>query len=141
MRRFGGWVVCRVDARADADAPWLVGAEQTAWILRFAQDDGLYGWGDRCAGAGARVDAVARGIGGDWGSRGLRGCGVWAADWGGGDCAGLPEQDELIQAAEDAGEDGRDQGVHCVRQPGAGFPRRNCGLEVGDLGAEGGWLD
>ena len=36
---------------------------------------------------------------------------------------------------------GRNHGVQGGRQPGAILPGHNGGLEVGDLGAKGGWLN
>ena len=74
-------------------------------------------------------------------SRVRRGCsvlGLRAGDRSGGEGAGLPERDQLFQAAENAREDRRDQGVQCGRQPGARLLCRIGGLETGDLGAQGG---
>lgn len=57
----------------------------------------------------------------------------------GGELAGLPELHELFQAGEDAGEAGQDEGVEGGRDPGALLPGLHGRVQVGDLGAEGGW--
>ena len=65
------------------------------------------------------------------------------ADDGLGKLAGLPEQEDLLQAVEDAREDGGDQGVQGGGQPSPISPRRggSCFAQAGDLSAEGGGLD
>ena len=55
--------------------------------------------------------------------------------------AGLPEQEDLFQAGENAGEDGRDQGVQGGRRACPTCPRRGAGsAKGGELGAQRGWL-
>ena len=79
---------------------------------------------------------MGRGFGRAWGSRVRRCCCERAADWGGGEGAGLPECDELFEAGEDAREDGGDQGIQRGRQADAGLlPQGAWG--GGDRGAAG----
>ena len=60
-----------------------------------------------------------------------------------GKLAGLPEQEDLLQAVEDAREDGGDQGVEGFGQHSPISPRRGRAgfAQAGDLSAEGGGLD
>ena len=52
--------------------------------------------------------------------------------------AGLPEQEELLQAAENAGENGGNQGVYSRRAPGTLLlPRPRRAAQAGELVAEG----
>ena len=132
--RGGGRVACRA---------W-------AWGLVDRGLDARCRVGRGCGGAGA--DALG---GGDWGFAGRfrpigrvarrdagalaqGAAGLRVMECGSGEGAGLPEQDELFQAVEDAREDGGDEGVHGVRQPGTGLPGRNGSVEVGDLCAKRG---
>ena len=54
--------------------------------------------------------------------------------------AGLPQGEELLQPAEDAGEDGGDRGVDRRWQPDAVLPHLRIAAQVGELVAEGGGL-
>jgi len=55
----------------------------------------------------------------------------------GGEAAGLPQQDEALQAGEDAGEAGQDEGVQGVGQPAAICVRLGGGAQDGELGGQG----
>ena len=59
------------------------------------------------------------------------------AGWGRGKFASLPEQDELLQAGEDAGQAGEDEGVNSLGNPGAPLLRPHSAVQAGDLVAEG----
>ena len=62
-----------------------------------------------------------------------------AAGGRGGEVAGLPEQKDLFQAAEDAREEGRDHGVQGIGQHSACCrPGGGGGAEAGELVAKGG---
>ena len=63
--------------------------------------------------AGRRPDAAVGGV------RNRRARGLRGADWRRGEIAGLPEQEDIFQAAEDAREDGHDHGVQGSGQPSA----------------------
>ena len=64
-----------------------------------------------------------------------------AADGRRGQAAGLPEGEDLLQAAEDAGQAGHDEGVDGVQNPGAVLPRGPRDVaQAGELFAQGGWL-
>ena len=64
-----------------------------------------------------------------------------AGDGGRDKGAGLPEQEDLFQAGEDAGEDGRDQGVQGSGHACPTCPRRGAGsAKGGELGAQRGGL-
>ena len=58
-----------------------------------------------------------------------------------GELAGLPEQDHLLQAAEEAGEAGHDEGVQCGGQPSPCLVRLRCGAQAGQLAGEGGGMN
>ena len=96
------------------------------------------GAGCRGTVAGACEGRTRRGVE----ARGWRAAGV--ARLGSRESAGLPEQEELFQAGENAREDasdqGVDQGVEAGRQAGARLPPQGAGLGGGDRGAEG-WFD
>ena len=91
-------------------------------------------------GAGALAGAMAARLG-----RALTrgGCGARGADRRRGEGAGLPEQEDLLQAVEDAREDGGDHSVQGGGQPSPISPRggRAGFAQAGDLSAEGGGLD
>ena len=78
---------------------------------------------DRVGGlAGGRAPGVAvPGAGARYRGR-TRGCFAGFARLGGGELAGLPEQEDLFQAAENAGEDRRDDGLDGRRQEDTLFP-------------------
>ena len=64
-----------------------------------------------------------------------------AADGRRGQAAGLPEGEDLLQAAEDAGQAGHDEGVDGVQNPGAVLrPGPRDIAQAGELFAQGGWL-
>ena len=68
-------------------------------------------------------------------------CAVRFGGAAGGRCgegSGLPEQQDPLQAAEDAREDRCDQGVYGRRAPGTILPRLRRVAQAGDLVAEGG---
>jgi len=52
--------------------------------------------------------------------------------------AGLPEQEDLFQAGEDAGQTGHDEGVDGNRNPGARLRFLRDAAQAGELVAEGG---
>jgi hypothetical protein len=52
--------------------------------------------------------------------------------------AGLPELDHGFQAAEEAGQQGQNQGVNRLRKPGGGLGFRDGGAEAGAFGRQGG---
>jgi hypothetical protein len=52
--------------------------------------------------------------------------------------AGLPQQDHLLQAAEQARQAGDDQGVQGRRQPAMRFGRQGGGAHCTDLLGQGG---
>ena len=91
-------------------------------------------------GAGALAGAMAARLGRVL-TRG--GCGARGADRRRGEGAGLPEQEDLLQAVEDAREDGGDHSVQGGGQPSPISPRRGRAgfAQAGDLSAEGGGLD
>ena len=109
-------------ARRTRASGWYEGGGWRAFGVWIGRPDGSGGLAGAFAGrafgdgralsgaAGRRADlGVARGR-----DRRVRG-----ADWRRGEVAGLPEADELFQAAEDAREDGRDHGVQGSGQPSA----------------------
>jgi len=55
-----------------------------------------------------------------------------------GELAGLPEQEYLFQAGEDAGQTGHDEGVDGNRNPGARLRFLRDAAQAGELVAEGG---
>ncbi len=57
---------------------------------------------------------------------------------GGGNMAGLPGLEHLVQAAEEAHEAGDDQGMHGVGQPGRGAAVLRAVAQGGDRLGEGG---
>ncbi len=104
-----------------------------AWVLHVVQDDGR-GW----RGGLGRVVAGAGAVAGGGRARGrCGGSDIGLADRRDGEGAGAPEIEELFQAGEEAGEDGRDQGVKGGREQGARLPPERAGLGGGDRGAEG----
>ena len=97
---------------------------------------GCWAKGVRARGAG-----VAGGLARD--RRGLGAGGVrvdGGAGRGDGELARLPQLQELFQAAENAGENGGDQGIQSRRAPGALLPRGRRAAQAGDLVAEGGCM-
>ena len=73
-----------------------------------------------------------------------RGMSTWRAGvaWGGwGEGAGLPEQDQLLQSAEQANEAGDDQGVQRIRQPAGRVVRLGGDAQAGELGGQEGWMN
>lgn len=79
--------------------------------------DGLGAWARGCCGSGARA-------GGAGGSRGAR-----LGRGGEGELAGGPEGDHVVQAGDDAGEGGQNQGVQSRYESGLGS-------EIGGIVAE-----
>ena len=63
--------------------------------------------------------------------------GVRRVDGGVGELAGLPEQDELFQAGEQAREAGRDEGVQGRGQPGLRLVGLGGGAQTGELVGQG----
>ena len=59
---------------------------------------------------------------------------------GEGELLGLPLQEDLFQAGENAGQAGDDEGVDGVGDPGALLLCQKRALKAGDLSAEGGSL-
>ena len=94
---------------------------QEAWVLRFAQDDDVYGG----AGTESGFGCAARGEAPVCAGGGLR------ADGGRGELAGLPEAEDLFEAGEDAREQGGEYGVQGNGQHSPGSPRRGGGAHLG----------
>ena len=91
-------------------------------------------FGDGARGDGVRVRRGGMGHGGEgWG-----GGGHGSAGWRGGQGAGFPEQEELFELVEDAGEGGGDQGVQAGGQPAPGRRPGGGNSQAGDRVAEGG---
>ena len=59
-------------------------------------------------------------------------------DGGRGEGAGLPELEDLFQAGEETGEDGHDERVDRLGNPGALLLCPHSAVQAGDLVAEGG---
>ena len=59
---------------------------------------------------------------------------------GRGEGAGLPEADEVLKPAKEAGEAGHDEGVQGCRQPATGRLRLRREAHAGDGVGQGGWL-
>ena len=62
------------------------------------------------------------------------------ADGGRGKVAGLPEGEDLLQASENAREDGGDQGVQSRGHSSATSLCRGRGSELGQLAGQTGWM-
>lgn len=58
-----------------------------------------------------------------------------------GELAGLPEEDELLDAAEQAGEAGDDEGVQGGHHPAMGDLVQGFGADAGDLAGQWGWMN
>ena len=90
------------------------------------------GWG---AAARARLGAVAGGFDGVVRRAAL------LVGGGCGQGSGLPEGEELVQAGEDAGQGGDDEGVDGAGNPGTRLQRGpRSDAQAGELFAQGGWL-
>ena len=91
--------------------------------------------------AGAREGRTRRGgdVRAPWlKGAGLKRAGLKGAGLGRGESAGLPEPEELLQAAENAGKNGGNQGVYGRRAPGTLLqPRPRRAAQAGELVAEG----
>ena len=87
------------------------------------------------------LPGVAGGFGAERGTARGRVAGVSLADGGCGELAGLPEQDEVFEAVEYAGEEGGEQGVQGNRQHSPGSARRGCGAHLGAAVGRLGWLE
>lgn len=57
---------------------------------------------------------------------------------GEGEAAGVPELEEVFQAAENAGQDGHNHGLEGGGQPGTGLHRRSGDAELGQLAGQRG---
>ena len=129
-RRRAGREYYGAGADALGGAGWGFAGRAACWFGAIAgmagRDHGKLGGHGKLRGRGK--------LGGRVGVLRAMGCGS-------GEGVGLPEQDELFQAVEDAREDGGDEGVHGVRHPGTGLPGHNGSVEVGDLCAKRGWLN
>ena len=71
-----------------------------------------------------------------------RGAGAYAGDLGmrrareGGELASLPEREDGIEAGQQAGEGGQNQGVQGCDQPGAGVVMGRLGIDAGQNGGK-----
>ena len=98
-------------------------------VLRSARDDGASG-----GRPDARVRAVPGVAGGLGAERRIAGGGLTRGGLAGGGCgelAGLPEQEEVFEAGEDAREQGGEYGVQGNGQHSPGSPRRGGGAHLG----------
>ena len=125
----------RRDGAESRDAGHLLAREGG----RAARGDGDAGglvrvWRALCGAAPARMGR-AMGGGGDGRAgvaNGGRMCRVRRRE-----LARLPEQEKLIQAAENAREDGHDESLKGIGQPGTRRVRLGGGVEAGELGGQG----
>ena len=131
----GWWVVRGAGARGwDDGARWRDGGRRIG-RGNGLRDGGWAGGDGPVAGPGAGRRAADA-----WRARTC--CGISGAlRLGGRKVAGLPELEELLQAAEDARQEGGDQGVHGLRQPGTRSLRPEGGVELGQLVGQRGRLN